>query len=359
MLPEELDKLLNAKNYDGFKVAFKISDVNNYSKEILLRFSDLPDEFVKWLIGHGVNIDAIDNYGRTLLHRWAGHRKVSILLESGADVNRVDCNGNTPLHYAAEAGRVETVHILLEHGARVDIRNLGLLTPLELALQQCSNSKIRYITGVAELLLPVQRQITGSRSLVSRFLKRNTAIDETISQQMQSFVHRIGTEFERFRDRFNPEFLDATSAALDKLYILFRVPPVPVQNVHEIKAMIEVKSMRWQEQHQELWDKLVPVSGAACTVQGEVIRISGCISNELDGNGGINWDNKYKQMADALLLHLNSGNSLSHSKIQDAKRVISEIKCKRGDCWQICELAVEWVILNPEPIILSVSGLER
>lgn len=45
---------------------------------------------------------------------------------------------------------------LLEHGARVGAVNNDQLTPLALALQRCSNAKIREIAAMAELLLKAQ-----------------------------------------------------------------------------------------------------------------------------------------------------------------------------------------------------------
>lgn len=46
-----------------------------------------------------------------------------LLLESGADVNAQDWTGQTPLHWAAYEGTVETVQLLLDCGADTTIRN--------------------------------------------------------------------------------------------------------------------------------------------------------------------------------------------------------------------------------------------
>jgi ankyrin repeat protein len=43
-----------------------------------------------------------------------------VLLEHGANVGAVDNEGRTPLHAAAEGGKVKVVRVLLEHGANVD-----------------------------------------------------------------------------------------------------------------------------------------------------------------------------------------------------------------------------------------------
>lgn len=364
-LPKNFEELLKIGNSDAIKAVFDTCDVNARGgsfKRTALAFNELPDEVARWLIVNGADISATDNYGETPLHARAGHwqGKINILLELGADVNSSDSRGDTPLHKAASVGNVQTARILREHGARVDATNNSGLTPLVLALQQCSNAKIQQIAEMAELLLPAQpRQPTGLRSFASRFLGRGQKSDDRISPKMRGFVERIGTNFEFHRSGFNPESKDATSAALDKLYSLFGVPPVPRRSMHDGKSPIVAKATRWEDRHQELWELLVPSSGAAGTVQGEVIRISGRISRELDGNGGINWDAEFGQMADALLTHLGSGESLPDPKLKQAAKIVSEVKRKYGDTRRLSELAVEWVALNPKPIALPTPLYKR
>jgi hypothetical protein len=47
---------------------------------------------------------------------------VILLLEAGADVNAAQAGGFTPLHQAAAAGKQELVKLLIENGARRDMR---------------------------------------------------------------------------------------------------------------------------------------------------------------------------------------------------------------------------------------------
>lgn len=116
---------------------------------------------------------------------------------------------------------------------------------------------------------------------------------------------------------------------------------------------------RWEDRHQELWELLVPSSGAAETVQGEVIRLSGRIARELDGNGGANWDGEFKEMADALLTHLGSGAPLPAFELKEATTIVSEVKRKYGDTRRLSQLAVEWVALNPKPMALPTPSYRR
>ena len=112
-----------------------------------------------------------------------------------------------------------------------------------------------------------------------------------------------------------------------------------------------------------LWDFLVPSSGVAKNVQGEVIRITGRIRDELYRNGGTNWDKDYQKMLDALLVHFASGTSLSECELNEIRKLTTSIRAKGDvdeeitDC--LCEFAVQWVLKNPNPISLNKPSYDR
>ena len=54
-------------------------------------------------------------------------------LNEGADVNKPDKNGQTPLHHAAESGYTEVAQTLIERGAKVNSKDNEGRTPLHLA----------------------------------------------------------------------------------------------------------------------------------------------------------------------------------------------------------------------------------
>lgn len=67
-------------------------------------------------------------------------------------------------------------------------------------------------------------------------------------------------------------------------------------------ALYALGQGRYQDEYGELWDRLVPESGKAETVQGEVVRLIGRLAVEYYRNGNMNWDRDY----DAMLAWLSS-----------------------------------------------------
>lgn len=343
LLPKNFEELLKKGNLSELKEVFETCDLNargGLSKQTALAFSDCPDELARWLVAQGADLSAADTRGNTPLHRRARSRKghIHILLELGADVNSSSASIGTPLHAAADSYNAENALLLIGRGAQVDALNREGLTPLELALRGCNNIDLENMVQLAEGLI---------------------AAGACRTPRMMSFVEGIGKNFEFFRAGFNPDSVDAASAALDRLYELFVVPPVPRRTLHDGRSQIVVKSSTWREQRQELWELLVPSSGPAATVQGELVRISGRISHELNNNGGVNWDADYKKMADAFLEHIQTGSPLPLSQIQEATQIIAEVKRKSGDTARMAELAVAWVLMNPTPIQLDPPPYKR
>jgi hypothetical protein len=335
-LPKDFEALLENRSLEELKILFDTYDVNargGVFKQTALAFHRCPDELARWLVERGADLAAGDSYGDTPLHSRARHWKgrIEVLLELGADVNHGDDRG-TPLHAAAGSCNAVAAALLLQHGARVDALNRERQTPLAYALQRCSNVQIVGMAALAEVLLAV-----GARQ----------------TPEMKASVVRIGSDFEFHRAAFNPATVEPTSAALDKLYALFDAPPVARRLLHDGRSPIIARSARWEDQHQELWQLLVPSSGAAVTVQGEVVRIAGRICDELERNGGINWDLAYRRMADAFVVHVASGVPLAEPLLRETRELVAHLKRKNGDPRRLCELAVNWVAQNPTPLRLA------
>jgi len=342
LLPKNFEELLKERDLSKLKSVFKACDLDargGHAKQTALAF-ECPDDLARWLVAEGADLSAADKWGNTPLHARSRNRRGTIgtLLDLGADVNNAGASIGTPLHAAASSFNVANARLLVERGAKVDARNKEGLTPLELALARCSNINLQDMAALADYLLSKGASKTP---------------------KMPAWVQEIGRRFEFHRGTFNPEMVDAASAGLDRLNAIFGVNAVPRRNMHDGTSPIVPKAGTWQQQHEVLWEFLVPSKGAAATVQGEVIRIAGRIADELYRNGGANWDADYRKMADAFLSHLHKGNPLPSSDLAAAAQLVGEIKRQLGDTERMAELAVAWVLRNPTPIKLEPPQYKR
>jgi len=71
---------------------------------------------------------------------------VRILIAQGADVNMAQAGGYTPLHQAAAAGLVEVAKILLEAGAKPDMRCDQGKTPADYARQRSHDGVLQVLS---------------------------------------------------------------------------------------------------------------------------------------------------------------------------------------------------------------------
>ena len=358
-LPKNFEDLLKAGDLEELKAVFNHVDVNAYGgvfKQTALAFNECPDELATWLVEKGADILALDMYGETPLHTRAGHwqGRLEILIELGGDVNHMAGGRGSPLHRAAGVYNSGNVMTLITHGATIDAVNTSGLNPLHHALARCSNINIVGMAAIAKILSTVSKPNEPLRSgLLSRLLNRNDKTAKTdVDPRIKQMVTRIGTDFEFHRSGFNPDMVEETSLALNELYKVFKVSPVPRRAIHDGISPIVTTAPTWQEQHSELWSLLVPSTGCAETVQGEVIRIAGKINDELDRNGGVNWRTDHKTMAKAYLVHIGSGRALDAAKLSQAQSFILQLDKNSEGANELEKWAVEWIALNPKPIKL-------
>ena len=107
---------------------------------------------INTLLGAGADVNALDLDDQTPLHWFAtgenadpidglegpilvGNEQIVVnaLGDAGANLEAQDGDGNTPLHLAAEANNVSTIRALIGRGANVNTYNHDEKTPLDLA----------------------------------------------------------------------------------------------------------------------------------------------------------------------------------------------------------------------------------
>jgi hypothetical protein len=344
-LPKPVPELLRAGEIEAARQLIQQCQPDargGYAKQTPLMMTGCTPELAQWLIGRGTDLEARDQHGKTALHHSAQRRpglplSIDDLLRLGADVHARTNAGLTPLHAAANASNLEAVELLLAHG--VDLHAVAEFPPhaaLDAMLEQTSNARIPEVLSVVRVLLRAGAERT---------------------ENTQGFVLEISKRFAFHRENFDPDSLETTESALHALCALFDVVPVGPRQRHDGTSRIVARAERWQDQHEELWTFLVPTSGPCQTVQGEVIRITGRLSHELLGNGGLNWDADYDQMCEHLLAHLAAGVPID--ELQEARRLVDALPRGMEGTRRLAELATLWVARNPQPRELPPPPYDR
>ncbi|HEY0783045.1 MAG TPA: ankyrin repeat domain-containing protein [Thermoanaerobaculia bacterium] len=340
-LPKDFEAMLEQGDFAEITRALEgcLPDARGgYGKQTALHFAKVSDELTRWLVARGADLNAEDTWGNAPLHiRIAHGGKIDVLLDLGADVHHMSRSLGSPLHEAADKHSIPAATLLLDRGAKIDLPNRQGRTPLELALERCSNSRLKTMAPMARFLL-------------DRGAERRPAMKEA--------VKRLGESFEFHREGFAVSGVGEATAALEGLYAMFDVPAVPRRRIHDGVSPIRPNATTWEEQHDELWSLLVPSSGPARTVQGEVVRIAGRIADEICRNGGANWDPAYREMACAFETHVRSGVALPDGDLTTVAAIVRALP-RDGGLDEIARLGVRWVQLNPIPVPLAPPKYKR
>ena len=83
---------------------------------------------------------------------------------------------------------------------------------------------------------------------------------------------------------------------------------------------------RYQAEYEELWDRFVPVSGQANTVQGELVRVIGKLADQYYRNGRSNWDRGFRMLTNILYRHLRDPAVFSQEVLHEIQRDIAAIR---------------------------------
>jgi ankyrin repeat protein len=130
--PDDIDKQL---------VEQHVQDVNEYQQTLLHEaISHKQAEYTLFLLQKGVNVQQQDYRGATALHFAAEDNlpePIIHILSYKADPNTVDCHGNTPLRTAVfnARGDYRVVKLLIEAGADPNKKNKYGKSPLDFAIQ--------------------------------------------------------------------------------------------------------------------------------------------------------------------------------------------------------------------------------
>lgn len=300
----------------------------------------LPRELAILAIERGANVNFLNpNKGiYTPLMKQATHRdgQVALLAEFGADVNK-DVQGVYPLHEAACSSNLQGIRVLVERGADVNcyqFDNENSLTPLEYGL--CFGN------------FGYHMDMTALLSVCELFIELGAVIRKKaqalLLKQIKEFLAYL-----RNPDVEAPEQIEA----MRQLCKLFDVPIPKIPVFHDGKSPIVITETVFEKQYAKLWEHLVPTFDSAPTLQGEVIRLTGRIEDEIMRNGSRNWNKRHKKMLQDIPEYMTMGNSLEDKEIEDIQRICKILSQSRKDedlPVQLQKYAVKWVLQNPDVI---------
>jgi len=101
-----------------------------------------------------------------------------LLVQNRVDVNVMDAQNQTPLHFAAITGNTNCVAILFKNGAKLDLKDSNGQTPLDIAV---NGQKADCVTFLRLAQLAVQD---------------GGSIDESFMEALQNFTYDTQTKRE-------------------------------------------------------------------------------------------------------------------------------------------------------------------
>lgn len=119
------------------------------------------------------------------------------------------------------------------------------------------------------------------------------------------------------------------------------------------------KDYDWKKEHSRLWNELVPDSGQADTLQGELVRMVGKLIDQAYRNGNCNWDDEHEKMWRFIATTISKSSifslqeqSLINDKVEEIIRDEErpDVSGDGSTYYIINEKVIDWCIAHPELI---------
>jgi hypothetical protein len=292
-------------------------------------------------------------------------KALQVLNEIG--FNAMNDIGETPLIVASYLGRTAFVELILKHIADVDFKVEGSITDtaLMLACPQRQLDCIKLLVEAGANLAQTDRY--GNTPIAAVFT--NVFSDPIPSAaylydkgaQITDRVIELGMAWnsERFA-----AFLKSINFAIDKKIIPTTEEKVLTINESE-NTFLDIEHLHHIENQKDyfktakvIWQKLVPKSGQATTVQGELLRAIEKLRDEAQRNGNVNFNkNCHGILIQYLRTNLTANNCFSIEKLKeindDLDRLLQENNpYTEDDIYdRITNSIVDWFLLYPKPIL--------
>lgn len=286
--------------------------------------------------------DSADNIEGGLIHmcvKRARLDQIPVLIERGADINERNASGKTPLFEVVKSFSAVDVERMILWGAdpcvTASSRNLGEVTLVEYLLDNSNFVDTPRALAVIRLLLSFRAPV-GERVV--------WMLQSKDRERYRFSTHGLPLNITR------AEF-DVAAASLRELCALFGVEQREAKPALKVGERLDLdSSVPPLCQYGDLWDQLVPDSGQCETLQGEVIRIVGRISYEVCGEGQEKRGRSLRVLLNEYIRLVSFLKSLPSDDLSRAKAAVVSLMRRNADMksvYEIAELAVEWVRLNP------------
>nr|WP_296534135.1 hypothetical protein [uncultured Actinomyces sp.] len=284
----------------------------------------------------------VDGIESALIHECVRRMRfdqIPALIKRGADINERNASGETPLFEVVKSLSVVDVEQMILWGADPRVtassQNYGEVTLVEYILSKSGFVDTPRVLAVIRLLLSFGAP-AGDR--VMQMLQSKDR------ERCRFITHGLPQNITR------AEF-DASVESLRKLFALFGLDQREAKPALKIGERLDLdSSVPPLRQYGELWDRLVPDSGRCETLQGEVIRIVGEISNIVCGERREKRGSSLRVLLDQYIRLISFNSSSSSVYLSRAKAVVVSLQCHNAGMKsvnEIVEIAVEWVRLNP------------
>lgn len=225
-------------------------------------------------------------------------KALEVLNEIG--VSAIDVTGDTPLIIAAYLERVNILKILIERVDDIDYRVPGAIVEESALLRACDQRRLESIKLLVEAganleqtdrfnLTPLSKIFTNTFSdplpAAKYLIGRGAEITEKVINMGMSWNRERFSEFLKTMDYgFDAESFPENEESLENEKETFE-NNIDIKHLHTI-----VNSEDYFETSKIMWQKLVPRSGQATTVQGELIRAIEKLRDEAQRNGNANFN---------------------------------------------------------------------
>lgn len=322
-------------------------------------------------------------YEPRLMHFPASQEITAFLLERGEDINSRDGYGHTPVHSRVMSRRVDQIPYLVSRGADINARDREDCTPLFNAVRMLGADDVeRMISWGADARAVAKSRFRGKTTLTEHTLGEEVLFDAPRALEVIRVLLAHGAptgkrerESLRSMDSLRCAFIshghsdipdsrfDEAVAALAQLCALFGVEQRQAVPAPVLGERLEIdESAPVGRQYDDLWDRLVPVSGQSASLQGEVIRIAGKVAYEVYDNGCVNWGSSFNMLLDQFLSIVTSRTGLPPDDVERARAAVDSLKAESMEtqaCDDLIRLAVRWVRLNPVLIATDVPDVGR